>query len=43
MAHGDFKDLPKRIASNKVLHVQHSKLLVIQTMKDINTDLQILG
>ena len=38
MAYGDFRDLPKRIVSDKVYHViEHLILLKIQNMMDIKT------
>ena len=39
MAHEDFKDLPRRTASDKVLRVSHLILLQIRIMMDINMTL----
>ena len=38
MAYGDFKDLAKKTAADKVLRVEHLKLLVIKNMMDIKED-----
>ena len=35
MAHGGFKDLPQRTASNKILQDKHLLLLKTQNMMDI--------
>ena len=35
IAYGDFKDLPRRAASNKVLRIKHLMLLKLQNMMDI--------
>ena len=39
MTYGNFKDLPKRTASDKVLHVNHLILKNTQNMMDLNVDL----
>ena len=39
MAFGDFKDLARKIVSDKVLPVKHLILLKIGNMMDINVDL----
>ena len=43
MTYGDFKDLPRRAASDKYYVIRHSKLLVIHSMMDINIDLHELS
>ena len=40
MAYGDFKDLPRRAASDKVLRDKHLILLKSQKMMDFNVDLR---
>ena len=40
MAYGDFKNLPRRTASDKVLRDKHLILLKAQKMMDFNTDLR---
>ena len=39
MADGDVKDLARRTASDKILHIKHLILPEIQNMIDINVDL----
>ena len=39
MAYGDFKDLTRRRASNKILHDKYLTLLKIRNMTDIKVDL----
>ena len=39
MAYGDFKDLPRRTPSDKVLRIELSIFLKIHTSMDINADL----
>ena len=39
MAYGDFEDLTRRTASDKIFVIKHLKLLKIQNMMDINVDL----
>ena len=39
MPYGGFKDLTRRIASDKILRVKYLMLLKIQNMMDINADL----
>ena len=39
MAYGDFKDLTRRRASNKILHDKYLILLKIRNMTDIKVDL----
>ena len=38
MAYGDFKDLTKKTAADKVLEIKHLKLRVIKNMMDIKED-----
>ena len=40
MVYGDFKNLPRRTAADKVLRDKAFNLLKIQTMMDIKEDLQ---
>ena len=40
MAYGDFKDLNRRTAANKVYVIKHLALLKIRHMMDINVDLR---
>ena len=40
MVYGDFKNLPRRTAADKVLRDKAFNLLKIQTMMDIKKDLQ---
>ena len=40
MAYGDFKNLPRRTASDKKLRDKHLILLKAQKMMDFNTDLR---
>ena len=40
MAYGDFKDLNRRTAANKVYVIKHLVLLKIRNMMDINVDLR---
>ena len=39
MAYGDFKDLARRTAADKMLSVKHLILLKIQNIMDINAEL----
>ena len=39
MAYGDFKDLARRTASDKILRYKTYNLLNIENMMDINVDL----
>ena len=39
MAYGDFKDLARRTASDKILRYKRYNLLNIENMMDINVDL----
>ena len=38
MAYGDFTDLPKRIAADKVLEIKHLKLKVVKNVMGIKED-----
>ena len=39
MAYGDFKDLTRRTAFDKILHVKHLILPKVQIMMDMNANL----